>query len=63
MINNKVFVIGANGMAGHMIFNYLKSNLNTFEVLSISRKHDVYNSDYDLDINNLIEFQQYNIIM
>jgi dTDP-4-dehydrorhamnose reductase len=53
MMNNKVFVIGANGMAGHMIFNYLKSSLNKFEVLSISRKHDIYYSDYDLDINNL----------
>ena len=52
-MNNKIFVIGANGMAGHMIFNYLKSNLNNFEVLSITRKHKIYYSDYDLDINNL----------
>lgn len=53
MMNNKVFVIGANGMAGHMIFNYLKSSLYNYDVISISRKHDVYNSDYYLDINNL----------
>ena len=52
-MNNKIFVIGANGMAGHMIFNYLKSNLNNFEVLSITRKHEFYYSDYDFDINNL----------
>jgi dTDP-4-dehydrorhamnose reductase len=56
-MNNKIFVIGANGMAGHMIFNYLKSNLNNFEVLSITRKHEIYYSDYDLDINNLINLE------
>jgi dTDP-4-dehydrorhamnose reductase len=56
-MNNKIFVIGANGMAGHMIFNYLKSNLNNFEVLSIARKHEIYYSDYDLDINNLNNFE------
>jgi dTDP-4-dehydrorhamnose reductase len=57
MMNNKVFVIGANGMAGHMIFHNLKSSLYNYDVISISRKHDLYYSDYNLDINNLINLK------
>ena len=53
MINNKIFVIGANGMAGHMIFNYLKSHLINHQLISIARKHNLYLSDYELDIQDL----------
>ena len=53
MINNKIFILGTNGMAGHIIFNYLKTELNNFELISIARKHNFYRSDYELDIQNL----------
>lgn len=53
MINNKIFVLGTNGMAGHIIFNYLKIKLNNFELISIARKHNFYLSDYELDIQDL----------
>ena len=53
MINNKIFVLGTNGMAGHIIFNYLKIKLINFELISIARKHNFYLSDYELDIQDL----------
>lgn len=53
MINKKIFVLGTNGMAGHVIYNYLKTELNNFEIISIARKHNIFHSDYVLDIQNL----------
>ena len=53
MISNKIFVLGTNGMAGHVIYNYLKTELKNFQLISIARKHNLYDSDYELDIKNL----------
>jgi dTDP-4-dehydrorhamnose reductase len=53
MINKKIFVLGTNGMAGHIIYNYLKTELKNFEIISFARKHNIYHSDYELDIQNL----------
>lgn len=53
MINNKILVLGTNGMAGHLIYNYLKRELENFDIISIARKHIRYDADYELDIKNL----------
>lgn len=53
----KVLVIGCNGMAGHLIFNYFKS-LDKFNVYGVARNIESTNSIFNLDVNNLDELKK-----
>jgi dTDP-4-dehydrorhamnose reductase len=58
MSKKKIFILGASGMAGHIIHKYLKSKLIDFEIISISRNHALYKSDFNFNINDLSSFQK-----
>ena len=53
----KVLIIGCNGMAGHLIFNYFKS-LNKFNVFGIARNIESSDSVFNLDVNDLNTLEQ-----
>ena len=48
----KVLILGANGMAGHVITTGLKEDINNYEVVSISRTQSLIQPTYLLDISN-----------
>ncbi len=64
----KVLVLGAKGMAGHMIFNYFKS-LNNYEVFGIARNLENEKNIFNLDIidtnqlERIIKKNRFNIII
>lgn len=64
----KVLIIGANGMAGHVIFNYFKS-LNQFQVFGIARNIESSDCLFNLDISdtksmqNIIEANNFDCII
>lgn len=53
----KVLIIGCNGMAGHLIFNYFKS-INKFNVFGIARNIESTSSLFNLDVNDLKALEQ-----
>jgi dTDP-4-dehydrorhamnose reductase len=54
-MKRKVLVLGANGMAGHVITLGLKEDINNFEVISIARSKSSIDLTYILDITNFKE--------
>ena len=51
--NEKVLVLGGNGMAGHMITLYLKE-LNKYEVYNICHKEKLNKESLLCDVRNLV---------
>lgn len=49
-----ILIIGANGMAGHVISEYL-STFEDFNIIRIARDNANLKNDYNLDISNFIE--------
>ena len=54
----KVLVLGASGMAGHVITTYLEES-SVFEVYSISRSFELNDKTSIIDVSNLSEFNAY----
>ena len=52
----KILIIGTNGMAGHMIFNYFK-NLNQMQVFGIVRNNKDEKNVFSLDVSNTSELK------
>jgi dTDP-4-dehydrorhamnose reductase len=50
-MKKKIFIIGSKGMAGHVIYHYLKENTN-FKVVDAARNNGFFKSDYNLDITD-----------
>jgi len=50
----KILVIGIRGMAGHVIYNYLKRN-NQFDVYGIARNIQSTEREFSLDVSNTSE--------
>ena len=65
---NKVIVIGGKGMAGHVIYHYLKENTN-FQVLDIARNGHQHIPSYQIDVTDfkglteILEFEKPNVII
>ncbi|MCZ4242911.1 dTDP-4-dehydrorhamnose reductase family protein [Pedobacter punctiformis] len=47
----KVFIIGSKGMAGHVIYTYLKENTN-FEIIDVARGTDSHAPSYQVDVTD-----------
>jgi len=52
----KIFILGATGMAGHMIYNYLRS-LNKYEVISACFRKKISKDSIILDVYNTEEIK------
>jgi dTDP-4-dehydrorhamnose reductase len=52
MQKNKVLILGVTGMAGHILYDYLKCENHNIEVIGLSRGFIEGYSDYLLDINS-----------
>ncbi len=50
----KVIIIGSKGMAGHVLYHYLKES-GEFQVVDVSRSPEYFPSRYNLDITNFEE--------
>ncbi len=50
-MNNKVLIIGSNGMAGHLISDYLSLN-SMFEIIRVARNRDNKKTNYEIDATN-----------
>jgi len=53
----KILVIGIKGMAGHVIYNYLKK-INIYEVYGIARNIKKSTIEFDLDVSNTEELSK-----
>lgn len=47
----KIFLIGSKGMAGHVIYHYLKEKTN-YQVVDVARGSDFFEPSYSLDITD-----------
>ena len=50
-MKNKVLIIGSNGMAGHLISDYLSLN-SMFEIIRVSRYRINKKTDYAIDVSD-----------
>lgn len=50
-MKNKVVIIGSNGMAGHLISDYLTLNPK-FEIVKVARDSSIKKSDYQIDVSD-----------
>jgi dTDP-4-dehydrorhamnose reductase len=53
----KVVIIGAKGMAGHVIYNYFKENTD-FKLISIARGTEFFMPDYQTDVNDFSRLKE-----
>lgn len=53
----KIFIIGAKGMAGHVINFYLKENTN-YKVLNIARDSQFFPPDYEADVTDFAALEK-----
>ncbi|MHA8078890.1 SDR family oxidoreductase [Aquirufa antheringensis] len=56
-MKNKVVIIGSNGMAGHLISDYLTLNPK-FEIVRIARDSSIKKTDYQIDVSDFIALDQ-----
>jgi len=56
-MKKKIVVLGANGMAGHVITIGLREDINNYNVISIARSHSEIEPNYILDITNFMELE------
>lgn len=50
-MKNKVVIIGSNGMAGHLISDYLTLNPK-FEIVKVARDSSIKKTDYQIDVSD-----------
>ena len=53
-MKQKVLILGAAGMAGHIITAYLK-NTSSYDVITIARENQLFIPDFQLDVTNFDE--------
>ncbi len=56
-MSTRVLIIGSKGMAGHVIYEYLKS-IDTYVVADVSRNDDFFKSVYKIDISGALEIER-----
>lgn len=56
-MKSKVLILGANGMAGHVITTGFRSDPSNFEVISVARTRSLIKPDILLDVTNFIELE------
>jgi dTDP-4-dehydrorhamnose reductase len=57
-MNKKILVLGANGMAGHVITIGLSESFSNYDVLSVARSNSLIKPTFLLDISNFIELEK-----
>lgn len=56
-MRNKVLILGANGMAGHVITTGLREDAFYFDVISVARNNSIIKPDYLFDVTDFIELE------
>ena len=56
-MNRKILILGANGMAGHLITTGLREDLTYFDVISVARTNSIIEPDLILDVSNFKELE------
>jgi dTDP-4-dehydrorhamnose reductase len=56
-MNRKILILGANGMAGHLITTGLREDLTYFDVISVARTNSIIEPDFILDVSNFKELE------
>jgi len=56
-MRNKVLILGANGMAGHVITTGLREDAFFFDIISVARNNSSIKPDYLLDVTDFIELE------
>ena len=56
-MNRKILILGANGMAGHILTTGLREDLTCFDVISVARKNSIIEPDLLLDVSNFKELE------
>lgn len=56
-MNKKILVLGANGMAGHIITIGLKESFNFYEIISVARSNSIIKPTYILDVLNFKDLE------
>lgn len=57
-MKNKVLILGANGMAGHVITTGLREDALNFDVFSVARNNSLINPDFLLDVTDFIQLEE-----
>ena len=57
-MNKKILVLGANGMAGHVITIGLSESFSNYDVISVARSNSLIKPTFLLDISNFIELEK-----
>ena len=52
-MKNKVLILGANGMAGHVITSGLREDPLFLDIISVARNNSLIKPDYLLDVTDL----------
>ena len=56
-MRKKILILGANGMAGHVITLGLSKNLDLYDVISVARNDSLIKPTYLLDVSNFLELE------
>ena len=56
-MNKKILVLGANGMAGHIITIGLKESFNFYDIMSVARSNSIIKPTYILDVLNFKDLE------
>ena len=56
-MKQKVLILGAAGMAGHIITAYLK-NTSSYDVITVARENQLFIPDFQLDVTNFDELSK-----
>ena len=56
-MNKKILVLGANGMAGHVITIGLSESFSNYDVISVARSNSLIKPTFLLDISNFIDLE------
>jgi dTDP-4-dehydrorhamnose reductase len=57
-MNKKILVLGANGMAGHVITIGLRESFSNYDVISVARSNSLIKPTFLLDISNFIDLEK-----
>jgi dTDP-4-dehydrorhamnose reductase len=57
-MRNKVLILGANGMAGHVITTGLREDASYFDTISVARNNSIIKPDCLLDVTDFAELQK-----
>ena len=56
-MNKKILVLGAHGMAGHIITIGLKESFNFYDIMSVARSNSIIKPTYILDVLNFKDLE------